>query len=185
MGLRHLDFEFARAACVEIYAVLIGCGLELSRDSHLRMAELCHCTKNLIESKAFDIARVDLVVYSNGAKHSRDESQAIAAGLIGIASSGFDQTVATLPGFAQAGPDTLFLVLGGLGIRAFDETGGLLFRQLQQDAVPDQVGDAEIRQAGLACAEKFSRTAQLKIQFGEFEAILRAHHGGEALLGLG
>jgi hypothetical protein len=23
-----LDFEFARAACVEIYAVLMGCGLE-------------------------------------------------------------------------------------------------------------------------------------------------------------
>jgi hypothetical protein len=58
-GVAALDIEFARAACVEIYAVLIGCGLELSRDSHLRMAELCHCTKNLIESKAFDIARVD------------------------------------------------------------------------------------------------------------------------------
>ena len=74
-GIAALDFEFARAACVEIYAVLIGCGLELSRDSHLRMAELCHCTKNLIESKAFDIARVDLIVYSNGSKRSQDESQ--------------------------------------------------------------------------------------------------------------
>jgi len=74
-GIAALDFEFARAACVEIYAVLIGCGLELSRDSHLRMAELCHCTKNLIESKAFDIARVDLIVYSNGSKRSQDGSQ--------------------------------------------------------------------------------------------------------------
>lgn len=79
-GIAALDFEFARAACVEIYAVLIGCGLELSRDSHLRMAELCHCTKNLIESKAFDIARVDLVVYSSGSKRSRDESQASLPG---------------------------------------------------------------------------------------------------------
>ena len=68
-GIAGLDFEFARAACVEVYAVLIGCGLELSRDSHLKMAELCHCTKNLIETRAFDIARIDLVVY-NGRSHS-------------------------------------------------------------------------------------------------------------------
>jgi hypothetical protein len=79
-GAAALDFEFARAACVEIYAVLIGCGLELSRDSHLRMAELCHCTQNLIESKAFDIARVDLVVYRNGSKHSSEESPGAMAG---------------------------------------------------------------------------------------------------------
>jgi hypothetical protein len=79
-GAAALDFEFARAACVEIYAVLIGCGLELSRDSHLRMAELCHCTKNLIESKAFDIARVDLVVYRNGSKNASEESPGAMAG---------------------------------------------------------------------------------------------------------
>jgi len=79
-GIAALDFEFARAACVEIYAVLIGCGLELSRDSHLRMAELCHCTKNLIESKAFDIARVDLIVYRNGAKRSQGESETLLPG---------------------------------------------------------------------------------------------------------
>jgi hypothetical protein len=79
-GIAALDFEFARAACVEIYAVLIGCGLELSRDSHLRMSELCHCTKNLIASKAFDIARVDLVVHSNDKKQSRDESPTMLPG---------------------------------------------------------------------------------------------------------
>ena len=56
--------------------MLIGCGLKLSQDSHLRMAELCHCTKNLIETKAFDIARVDLLVYSsNPSRRSHDESQ--------------------------------------------------------------------------------------------------------------
>jgi hypothetical protein len=69
--MAELDFEFARGACVEIYAVLIAAGLELSRDSHLQMAELCQCT-NLIESKAFDIARVDLVVYSQGSPRSHD-----------------------------------------------------------------------------------------------------------------
>ena len=79
-GIAALDFEFARAACVEVYAVLIGCGLELSRDSHLRMSELCHCTKNLIASKAFDIARVDLVVYSHDRQQSRDEPPTSPAG---------------------------------------------------------------------------------------------------------
>jgi hypothetical protein len=72
-GVASLDFEFARAACVEVYAVLIGCGLELSRESHLRMAELCQCTKNLIETKAFDIARVDLVVYNNRSQNAGDD----------------------------------------------------------------------------------------------------------------
>lgn len=72
-GVAALDFEFARAACVEVYAVLIGCGLELSRDSHLKMAELCHCTKNLIETRAFDIARVDLVVYNNRSQNAGDD----------------------------------------------------------------------------------------------------------------
>ena len=76
----ELDFEFARASCVEIYAVLIAAGLELSRDSHLQMAELCHCTKNLIESKAFDIARVDLVVYNDNAKQPRAEYEPALVG---------------------------------------------------------------------------------------------------------
>jgi hypothetical protein len=79
--LAVLDFEFARAACVEIYAALIAAGLELSRDSHLRMAELCHCTRNLIQSKAFDIARIDLVIHSNraGRGHEEDDSLRMAS----------------------------------------------------------------------------------------------------------
>lgn len=60
----EISFEFARACCVEIYAVLIAAGLELSRDAHLRMTELCHCTKNLIDTKAFDIARITMTVYT-------------------------------------------------------------------------------------------------------------------------
>lgn len=69
----ELDFEFARASCVEIYSVLIAAGLELSRESHIQMADLCHCTKNLIESRAFDIARADLVVYHSSTMTHRDE----------------------------------------------------------------------------------------------------------------
>src|SRR5579883_1678916 len=35
-GVAAVDFEFARAACVEVYALLISCGLELSRETHLK-----------------------------------------------------------------------------------------------------------------------------------------------------
>jgi hypothetical protein len=79
-GVASLDFEFARAACVEVYAVLIGCGLELSRDSHLRMAELCHCTKNLIETKAFEIVRIDLVVYYGHAQNAGGDPSMVLSG---------------------------------------------------------------------------------------------------------
>ena len=79
-GAFAIHFEFARAACVEVYAVLIGCGLELSRDSHLRMAELCHCTKNLIETRAFEIARIYLVVYNSRAQTAGDDQSMILCG---------------------------------------------------------------------------------------------------------
>ena len=79
-GVAALDFELARAACVEVYAVLIGCGLELSRDPHLKMAELCHCTKNLIETRAFDIARIDLVVYNNRSQNTGDDPSMMLPG---------------------------------------------------------------------------------------------------------
>jgi hypothetical protein len=79
-GAFALDFEFARAACVEVYAVLIGCGLELSRQSHLRMAELCHCTKNLIETRAFEIVRINLVVYCGHLQSAGDDHSIVLSG---------------------------------------------------------------------------------------------------------
>lgn len=75
-----LDFEFARASCVEIYSVLVATGLELSRNSHLQLAELCQCTRNLIESHAFDIVRVDLVVYHATSKAGLEEYTSVLAG---------------------------------------------------------------------------------------------------------
>ncbi len=69
-------FEFARASCVEIYAVLIASGLELSREAHLKLTELCHCTKSLIETKAFDIARMQLTIYTQKAAASEPERHA-------------------------------------------------------------------------------------------------------------
>lgn len=76
----ELDFEFARASCVEIYSVLVATGLELSRNSHLQLAELCHCTRNLIESRAFEIVRADLVVYHTISKAGLEEYTPALAG---------------------------------------------------------------------------------------------------------
>lgn len=45
-GIVQLLFEFERAACVEIYGVLIAAGLELSHSSHLQITSLCQCTRN-------------------------------------------------------------------------------------------------------------------------------------------
>jgi hypothetical protein len=58
----EISFEFARAVSLEVYSVLIAAGLELSRDAHLSLTELCQCTRNLMTTKAFDVARVRLLV---------------------------------------------------------------------------------------------------------------------------
>ena len=58
----EMSFEFARAVSLEVYSVLIAAGLELSRDAHMSMTELCQCTRNLMTTKAFDVARVRLLV---------------------------------------------------------------------------------------------------------------------------
>lgn len=76
----ELDFEFARACCVDIYAILVASGLELSRDSHLQMTELCHCTNSLLETCAFDIVRAGLVVHRSSYAEDHDEYAAAMAG---------------------------------------------------------------------------------------------------------
>lgn len=61
----EIDFEFVRSTCLEIYAALVASGIELSRDSHQQLAELCACTQRLMREKAYEIARVDLVIYGD------------------------------------------------------------------------------------------------------------------------
>jgi hypothetical protein len=58
----EISFEFARGVSLEIYSMLISAGLELSRDAHISMTELCQCTKNLLATKAFDVARIRLLI---------------------------------------------------------------------------------------------------------------------------
>jgi hypothetical protein len=60
----EINFEFARSASVEMYSVLIATGLELSREAHVTITQLCLCTKNLIATKAFDIVRMRLLVFA-------------------------------------------------------------------------------------------------------------------------
>lgn len=61
-GTAELEFEFARGLCVDIYAVLMSAGMELSRDSHIKLAELCNCTKNVIETKVCEMVQAELTV---------------------------------------------------------------------------------------------------------------------------
>ena len=61
----EIDFEFPRANCVEIYSVMVATGITLSQEAHLQLTELCHCTSYLLESKAYDIVRLHLTVYTH------------------------------------------------------------------------------------------------------------------------
>jgi hypothetical protein len=65
----EISFEFARGASLEIYSMLIAAGLELSRDAHISMTELCQCTKDLLETKALDVARIRLIIRTTPAEN--------------------------------------------------------------------------------------------------------------------
>jgi len=72
--------------------------------------------------------------------------------------------------------------LGGIA----SEREGFLARELQHGAVTQRVGHVKAQLTGLAGAEKFTGTAKLQIGFGNFEAVVGAHHGfqaGAALVG--
>lgn len=61
-GMINMLFEFERQACVDIYSILIGAGLELSPNGHLRFTELCQCTRSHQRDCGNEIASVDLEV---------------------------------------------------------------------------------------------------------------------------
>jgi hypothetical protein len=61
-GAVNLLFEFERRLCVEIYSVLVGAGLDLSQNAHLRFTELCHCTRHHAAECGTEIASIDLEV---------------------------------------------------------------------------------------------------------------------------
>ncbi len=77
----EMEFEFPRANCVEIYSVLVATGLTLSQRAHKQLTELCQCTSYLLESKAYDIARMHLTIYTHSSGVPEvDESGAVDEG---------------------------------------------------------------------------------------------------------
>lgn len=58
----NLLFEFERQVCVDIYTILIASGLELSQSGHLRLTELCQCTRLHAVECGGQIASIDLEI---------------------------------------------------------------------------------------------------------------------------
>jgi hypothetical protein len=61
-GTISMLFEFERQACVDIYSVLVGAGLELSQSGHIRFTELCQCTRNHQKDCGKEIASIELEI---------------------------------------------------------------------------------------------------------------------------
>ena len=61
-GTVNMLFEFERQACIDIYSVLMGAGLELSQAGHMRFTELCQCTRNHSQGCGSEIASIDLEI---------------------------------------------------------------------------------------------------------------------------
>jgi hypothetical protein len=61
-------FEFERQACVEIYTVLIASGIEPNRSGHLRMTELCQCTRNQFTACGAEITSIEIEIQTNSFK---------------------------------------------------------------------------------------------------------------------
>lgn len=61
-GTVNMLFEFERQSCVEIYTMLIASGVELSQAGHIRLTELCQCTRSNPGDCGGEIASVDLEV---------------------------------------------------------------------------------------------------------------------------
>ncbi len=61
-GTVSMLFEFERQACMDIYSLLIGAGLELSQNGHIRFTELCQCTRSHPQECGTEIASIDLEI---------------------------------------------------------------------------------------------------------------------------
>jgi hypothetical protein len=76
-GTIKMLFEFERRACVDIYSVLIGAGVELSHTGHVRFTALCQCTRIQPRDCGAEIASIDLEIQTFPPEEVR---QAIAVG---------------------------------------------------------------------------------------------------------
>jgi hypothetical protein len=62
MGTVRMVFEFERQTCIDIYSILIACGLELSQSAHRHFTELCQCTRSGQRDCGREIASVELEI---------------------------------------------------------------------------------------------------------------------------
>jgi hypothetical protein len=61
-GTVTILFEFERHACLDIYSVLIAAGVELSQNGHIRLTELCQCTRSSHLDCGTEIASIDIEI---------------------------------------------------------------------------------------------------------------------------
>jgi hypothetical protein len=61
-GIVTLLFEFERPACIDMYSGLVAAGLELNRTGHLRLTELCQCTRSARMDCRSEIASIELEI---------------------------------------------------------------------------------------------------------------------------
>ncbi len=61
-GAVNLLFEFERRACLDIYSVLVGAGIELSQNGHVCFTELCRCTRFHPGECGAEIASIDIEI---------------------------------------------------------------------------------------------------------------------------
>jgi hypothetical protein len=78
-GRVNVLFEFERAACVEIYTAVIACGIELSRNGHIRMTEFCQCTRNHLSVCGTQIASIELEIQTSPLKTAANKAPSSSA----------------------------------------------------------------------------------------------------------
>ncbi len=59
-----MDFEFPRAHSVEVYALLVAMGVNLSLEAHQQLTALCQCTRHAGPEVQAAAARVNLTLYA-------------------------------------------------------------------------------------------------------------------------
>ncbi len=59
-----IEFEFAREHAVDVYALLIGVGIELSAEAHHDLTSLCQCTRHAGRHAEGQPVRIFLTLYA-------------------------------------------------------------------------------------------------------------------------
>lgn len=70
-GSAVIECEFPRSICMEMYGVLLTSGLRLSRNSHIKLAELCRCTYVLPLDRQRQIVMLEIEVLQRGAEEEK------------------------------------------------------------------------------------------------------------------